>query len=154
MADALRKYKLIWGIPEESFLKKHAKDKDMLLPEMRPALWGAGLLAKRLKNSTLISDNMIGLFFFKAAIKEVVIFYQDRDSLGYALPTGGLTIIILAKRHGVNIKLLRGNYQQGLKITDRSALTFLGKPVTVQGVLPVLPEIEFADYKLLEANFK
>lgn len=148
----IKNFKLIWGIPEEGFSKEHARDKDILLCEMRPALLGARYLTKKFKYATLVTDNTLGFLFFKKMIGEVCLFYQDRDNSGYALPAGSLTVLILAKRHDIPVKLYRaGNVI--LKSEDINALSFLGKSVTGKGVAPVNPEEEFADYKFLETRF-
>jgi methylthioribose-1-phosphate isomerase len=145
-------FKLIWGYPEENFSKEHAQDKDILLCEMRPSLLGARFLTKKFKNATLASDNTLGFLFFKRLIKEVVLFYQDQDNFGYALMPGSFTVIILAKRHNVPIRLLRGNPSVSIKLTDINALSFLGQSITAKGVIPIIPEIEFGDYKFIEGR--
>jgi len=145
-------FKLIWGYPEENFCKEHAQDKDILLCEMRPSLLGPRYLTKKFKSATLVSDNTLGLLFFKKMIKEVELFYQDSDNFGYALMPGSFTVIILAKRHNIPIRLLRGGSSVKVKSEDINALSFLGKSVTAKGVIPIVPETEFSDYKFLEGH--
>jgi hypothetical protein len=145
-------FTLIWGYPEEGFLKAHAQDKDLFICEMRPSLWGLRYLSRKLKCATLISDNTLGFLFFKKMIREVDLFYQDRDNFGYVFSPGSLTVIILAKRHNVPIRLLKGITPEKLKNEDVNALSFLGKSVTAKGVIPIISEIEFSDYKFLEGH--
>ncbi|MCM8763239.1 MAG: hypothetical protein NC936_04870 [Candidatus Omnitrophica bacterium] len=147
-------FRLIWGLPPEVFCKKHSRDPDILLAEMRPHLFGSRYLTRRFKRATLVSDNTLGFLFFKKLIKEVILFYEKKDNFGYTLIPGSLTVIILAKRHQVPIRLVNGVSQiKIIKRTDQSALTFLGRPVTLKNILPILPEPEFADYKFLENPF-
>lgn len=145
-------FMLLWGYPEEGFLKEHASDSNLIICEMRPGLWGLRYLSRKLKRSTLVSDNTLGFLFFKKMIKEVQLFYQDRDSFGYIFSPGSLTVIILAKRHNVPIRLLKGAAPLRSKNEDASALSFLGKSVTAKGVIPIIPETEFGDYKFLEGH--
>jgi len=143
-------FTLIWGYPEELFIKEHAQDKGILLCEMRPSLFGLRNLTKRFKSATLISDNTLGFMFYNKMIKEVVLFYQDRDNFGYAFMPGSFTVIILAKRHNVPLRLLKGSPGANIKAEDANALSFMGQAVTDKGVIPINPETEFGDYKFLE----
>jgi methylthioribose-1-phosphate isomerase len=72
-SDASGKYILLYGVPPKSqysFLisaLKADRAESVLVPEMRPQLWGARVVARELLErnvpTTLISDNMMGTLF-------------------------------------------------------------------------------------------
>src|SRR4029453_15954912 len=73
------KYLLVYGLPRRdsySFLVHALKAEEaqrILIPEMRPQLWGARIVARELLRrqvpATLISDNMMGTLFAQHQIQ-------------------------------------------------------------------------------------
>ena len=89
------KYLLLYGVPPKNqyaFLLsalKAEQAESFLVPEMRPQLWGARVVARELLErnapTTLISDNMMGTLFAQGEIRKLCFFY---DSLAEAGPRG------------------------------------------------------------------
>ena len=86
------KYLLVFGLPKSdsyAFLA-HAlraeQAESVLVPEMRPQLWGARVVARELLKrhmpATLISDNMMGTLFVQGEIQQIVFILQRADGHG------------------------------------------------------------------------
>ena len=97
------KYLLVYGLPRTdsySFLAHALKAEEaqrILIPEMRPQLWGARVVARELLRrqvpATLISDNMMGTLFAQRQIQQSVLILQRAWCRGtkrnLRLTTGG-----------------------------------------------------------------
>jgi len=138
-----RKYLLIYGIPSESQYSylisalKAAQSESLLVPEMRPELWGAQVVVLRLLerkvSATLISDNMMGTLFARGEISKLCLFYDGLSAAGPTGICGSLLAVRLARLHGVPVELLSGEKPSGAPI-DRDVSTFLGKKICPAGV--------------------
>ncbi len=136
-------YILLYGIPQPgsySFLS-HALKADgapaILVPEMRPELWGVHVIARELLErnipTTLISDNMMGAFFAQGQIKRLYLFYSELSEKGPSGICGSLLAALLARRHGVPVELLASEERRESPL-DRDVATFLGRRVAPDGV--------------------
>ena len=101
-----KKYLLAFGVPGKNsyaFLK-HAltaeQAEGILVPEMRPELWGARIVARELleRNAkpTLIADNMMGTLFAQGAVRKLYLFYDGLDEQGPSARCGSLLAVRLA----------------------------------------------------------
>ena len=65
---------------------KAEQAESILVPEMRPQLWGAQVVARELIErhvpTTLISDNMMGTLFAQGEIRKLCLFYETYDGSG------------------------------------------------------------------------
>ena len=148
---ARKKYLLLYGVPPESqcvFLLKTFKAtqaESLLVPEMRPKLWGARVVARELLNLhapvTLISDNMMGTLFAQGEISQLCFFYDRLTDNGVTGITGSLLAVQLARLHGVPIDLSRGE-EHITGLPDNDVSTFMGKNICPSGVTihPVEPD--------------
>jgi methylthioribose-1-phosphate isomerase len=142
-------YLLIYGIPEASgysFLGHALAGEDaqhILLPEMRPELWGLHVIAKGLTQQNvpfkLISDNMMGTFFAQGAIRRVYLFYTEFADKGPVGISGSLYAVLLARAHGVSVKLLASKPVSAAAL-DRDVSTFMGERVVGDGI--AIPPVE------------
>ena len=137
------KYLLVYGIPPKnqySFLLsalKAEQAESILVPEMRPQLWGARVVARALLEreapTALISENMMGTLFAQGEIRKVCFFYEGLAEAGPRGICGSLLTVRLARLHGVPIELFNGAPRTDSMI-DRDVSTFLGKKVCPAGV--------------------
>jgi methylthioribose-1-phosphate isomerase len=143
------KYVLIYGIPTSEQIRYlsnelHAeRAKSILVPEMRPQLWGAHRVAPALLSRnvpiTFISDNMMGTLCAQGEIRKLCLFYDTLTERGPAGICGSLLAARLARLHGIPIDLLAGDDHFGLTV-DRDVTTFLGIKVCPVGVS--IPAVE------------
>jgi methylthioribose-1-phosphate isomerase len=130
------KYLLVFGLPKKdsyAFLA-HALNAEqahrILIPEMRPQLWGARVVApellKRQVPATLISDNMMGTLFVQRQIQRLYLFYSELDEQGPQGICGSLLAARLAHAHGVPIDLLQSEETKEIP-ADADVSTFLGR---------------------------
>ena len=137
------KYLLLYGVPPQnqyaflaSALKaEHAES--ILVPEMRPELWGAQVVVPELLERkvpvTLISDNMMGTLFAHGEIRKLCLFYDKLTDEGPSGICGSLLAARLARLHEVPVELFSGAAQRG-KTKDHDVSTFLGKNICPPGV--------------------
>jgi methylthioribose-1-phosphate isomerase len=135
---AAEKYLLVYGIPKKdsyAFLGHALKGEQadrILVPEMRPELWGARAIAPELLRrrvpTTLVSDNMMGTLFARGQIRQLYLFYNGLDETGPSGICGSLLAVRLARTHGVAIELLEAN-PSNESSEDHDVSTFLGKPI-------------------------
>jgi len=154
-----RKYLLIYGIPGESQYSylisalKAAQSESLLVPEMRPELWGAQVVVPRLlerkASATLISDNMMGTVFARGEISKLCLFYDGLSAAGPTGICGSLLAVRLARLHGVPVELLSGEKPSGAPI-DRDVSTFLGKKICPTGVSIRAVEAEALPWELFK----
>jgi hypothetical protein len=120
---------LIWGMPSKEGLGEiKAKSFLILVPEMRPYLLGLEVTKKLRKKGIrhiYITDNMLGILFYKDKIKEVLFFYKEKNNNHFLGICGSLYVCLLAKLHQVSIKPLRGEKME-LKDFDKDASTIDG----------------------------
>ena len=137
------KYLLVYGVPPENqyaFLisaLKAEQAESLLIPEMRPQLFGAQVVARELLErnapTTLISDNMMGTLFAHGEIKKLCLFYKDFAEQGPVGICGSLLAVQLARLHGVAVELFSGAPLNS-STRDRDASTFMGKAICPAGV--------------------
>jgi translation initiation factor 2B subunit (eIF-2B alpha/beta/delta family) len=122
---------LLWGLPSHqgiAEIKKQvaaAQGLYVLVPEMRPPLLGLEV-AKRLTKEGIThlyaTDNMLGIFFFKQKVKEVLFFYKDLKGQNFSGICGSLYVCLLARLHSVPIKTMQGeemkHYAQATSLLD------------------------------------
>ena len=109
---------LLWGVPPnrgmDEIKKKVQADRGacVLVPEMRPHLLGTAI-AKRLQKKRIkhvyVTDNMLGILFYKQKIKEVLFFYKERKDYHWWGINGSLYVCLLAHMHKVPIQPLQGD---------------------------------------------
>lgn len=138
-----KKYLLIYGMPAEEGYRLLAgavqgkEVESILVPEMRPQLWGARVIARELTRRnvpvTLISDNMIGTLFAQKQIRKFLLFHTELTAAGPSAYCGALLAAQLACAHGVAIDL-RESCTSTEPMSDRDVATFLGEKVVPAGV--------------------
>ena len=152
------KFVMVYGIPTIDQLRflsnelRVERGETILVPEMRPQLWGAqnvapALLSQKLP-TTLISDNMMGTLCAQGEIRKLCLFYEAMKDQGPRGICGSLLAVQLARLHGVPIEILPGDGHPGPAI-DRDAATFLGLKVCPEGVSVPVVENEIVPWALL-----
>ena len=153
------KYLLIYGVPPKSqyayllsaLKAEHAES--VLVPEMRPQLWGAQVVVPELLDrnvpATLISDNMMGTLFAQGEIRKLCFFYDDLTEAGARGIAGSLLAVRLAGLHGVAVELFDAAKPDAAKL-DRDAATFLGNKICPDGVSIRPVESELVPWALLK----
>jgi len=115
--DEMKGGLLLWGVPTGKGIKEikertqDNRDLYVLVPEMRPYLFGlevAGRLIKEGIKHVYATDNMLGILFFKQKIKEVLFFYKDLIDKNFSGICGSLYVCLLARLHHVPIKTMQG----------------------------------------------
>lgn len=137
------RFLLVYGIPkghDYSYLSqalKAEKCHSLLVPEMRPELWGVHVVVRELLGInlpiTLISDNMMGTFFAQGQIERLYLFYTELSEKGATGICGSLLAVLLARAHGVPVELISSGETQHTP-QDRDVTTFLGQRVCPEGV--------------------
>ncbi len=150
---------IVYGVPRSddyaqlSHTLRDEQADGFLIPEMRPQLWGAQEVARELiqrgMSTTLISDNMMGIFFAQKEIRCVYLFYQKLDEIGPVGICGSLLTARLAQVHEIPVKLLRSGETQQRPLDD-TVTTFVGKRVCPEGVSPYPIEKERIPWALLK----
>jgi methylthioribose-1-phosphate isomerase len=147
-----QKYLLVHGVPAEDGYRllagaiREDAAASILVPEMRPQLWGARVVARELARRnvpvTLISDNMIGTLFAKRQIRKLLLFQTGLTAAGPSGYCGSLLAAQLAGAHGVAIEL-QESCGTPEAMPDRDVRTFLGTKVVPAGasVYPLEQEI-------------
>jgi methylthioribose-1-phosphate isomerase len=153
------KYLLIFGVPPKDqypFLISAMKAEQavsVLVPEMRPQLWGARIVApellERKASITLISDNMMGTLFAQGEIRKLCLFYTGLTEAGPAGICGTLLAAQLARLHGVPVELFNGEQHMDMTL-DRDASTFMGRKICPAGVGIRAVEVEVVRWALLK----
>ena len=152
---------LLYGVPRSddyAQLSQALKDEQadgMLVPEIRPQLWGTQEVARELIQrgipTTLISDNMMGTFFAQEEIRRVYLFYHELDENGPVGICGSLLTARLAQVHGVPINLL-GSGETRQQPLDETVATFMGQRVCPEEVVTYPIEKERIPWTLLKKN--
>jgi hypothetical protein len=137
------KYLLVFGVPKLNaydFLLHALKAEHgsgILVPEMRPELCGARIVAPELLRrkvpTTLISDNMMGTLFAQGQIGQLYLFYSGLNPSGPEGICGSLLAVRLARAHDVPIEL-----QECATVDeappDRDISSFIGQRIAPHGV--------------------
>jgi methylthioribose-1-phosphate isomerase len=155
------KHLLVFGLPRKedySFLAHALKAEEaqrILIPEMRPQLWGARVVALELLRrqipATLISDNMMGTLFAQHQIHRLYVFYAGLAERGPTAVCGSLLAARLARAHGVAIELLESGETKELPL-DADVSTFLGHKVIGPEVAIYPIENELLPWELLKQD--
>jgi methylthioribose-1-phosphate isomerase len=153
------KYLLVFGVPRKadySFLAHALKAEEaqrILVPEMRPQLWGARVVARELVKreipATLISDNMMGALFAQGQIHRLYLFYTGLAEQGAAAICGSLLAARLARAHGVAIELLESEETKESS-PDSDVSTFLGNKMLAPEIAVYPIENELLPWALLK----
>jgi len=154
------KYVLVYGVPPKHqypFLLsalKAEKAESVLVPEMRPQLWGAQVVARELLErripATLISDNMMGTLFAQGEICKLCLFYDDLTEAGPQAICGALLAARLARLHGVAVELFNAAPHRDIT-RDTDATTFLGRNICPPGVTAQAVGAEVIPWSLFKA---
>jgi methylthioribose-1-phosphate isomerase len=153
------RYVLLYGVPPKnqySFLTsalKAEQAQSLLVPEMRPQLWGAQVVARELlalnAPTTLISDNMMGTLFAQGEIRKLCLFYDSLSEEGPVGICGSLLAVQLARLHGVSVDLYNAG-ELTYSSRDSDASTFMGKNITSPGVAIRTVEAEVVPWRLIK----
>lgn len=141
-AQPRRRYLLIYGVPPENqypFLA-HALTAEpaesVLVPEMRPELWGPEVVIPELLGrdiaTTLISDNMMGTLLAQGEIIKLCLFYDELTEKGPRAICGAQLAARLARRHGVPIELFQAAAERRATC-DQDVASFLGRRICPPG---------------------
>jgi methylthioribose-1-phosphate isomerase len=159
-ATTSAKYLLIYGVPpnnQYAFLLSALKAEQtgsVLVPEMRPQLWGAQVIARELlsRNApvTVISDNIMGTLFSQGEIRKLCLFYDDLTEAGPKAICGSLLAVQLARLHGVPIELFSGGAKNDAAV-DQEVATFMGKRICPAGVQVPPVEAEVIPWALFKS---
>jgi methylthioribose-1-phosphate isomerase len=160
-AHKISKYLLVYGLPPKSqygFLKTALaaeQAESILVPEMRPELWGARIIVRELLRRgaapTLISDNMMGALFAQGEIRKLYLFYDELSEQGLSGACGSLLAVRLARHHGIPIELQESERNKESPV-DRDVATFLGRRVIPSGVSVHRVEKELIPWSLLKED--
>jgi methylthioribose-1-phosphate isomerase len=141
--EARRQFVLVYGVPRPdgyshlSSVLRAELAQAILVPEMRPGLWGARVVAPQLLerhiSTTLVSDNMMGIFFARGQIRRVLLFCSDLGKSGPAGIGGLLLTALLAHEHKVPMELLAADDSTRVPL-DADVTTFLGQKICPEGV--------------------
>jgi hypothetical protein len=109
---------LLWGVPSDQGIEEiTTEDIDVkrgmqvLVPEMMPYCLGLTIV-RRLQEEQIqcayITDNMLGIFFYKNKVKTLIFFYKELANHHMVGICGSLYVCMLAHVHNVPIKLRQG----------------------------------------------
>jgi eIF-2B alpha/beta/delta-like uncharacterized protein len=154
------KYVLVYGVPPKNqyaFLAsalKAEQAESVLVPEMRPQLWGAQVVAPELMDRqvplTLISDNMMGTLFAHGEIRKLCLFYDALTEAGPSGICGSLLAARLAHLHKVSVELFSAAEKRAATL-DTDGSTFLGKSICPPGVNVRAVGAEVVPWSLLKS---
>lgn len=138
VAPSVGRYLLVYGLPREDrypFLAQALAAegaKRILVPEMRPELWGTELVIPELMArdlpTTLISDSMMGTLFAQREIGKLCLFYDKLTAQGPKAICGAQLAARLARSHGVEIELFQAASLRPAT-SDGDAGSFLGRKI-------------------------
>lgn len=161
--DGESRYLLVYGIPSEnqhdvllSALKaEHAGA--LLIPEMRPQLWGAHAVApallRRHAPTTLICDNTMGTLFAQGEIRKLYLYYSGLDEQGPRGICGSLLAVRLARAHGVAIELMPAG-ELSVAHIDNDVSTFMGTRISPAGVSILPLDTEIVPWELFRKDVR
>ncbi|HEX2227208.1 MAG TPA: hypothetical protein VHM64_08700 [Candidatus Binatia bacterium] len=155
------KYLLVYGVPQQSQISSlinalaAEQAESILVPEMRPQLWGAQIVARELLErnapTTLVSDNMMGTLFAQGEIRKLCFFHTGLTDAGPAGICGSLLAVQLARLHGVPIETFDAGSRSDATL-DSDASTFMGKRICPAGVAVRAVDAEVIPWNLLKAR--
>lgn len=159
------KFFLLHGIPSKDFyshlrtslsLEKGLK---VLIPEMRPYLYGSKIVANELLKEhitpTLITDNMMGFFFYKGLIKKVYLFYKKEEPNALLAYPGATLVALLSCHHKVRLHVFKGREGTPEVLLDRDSSTLLGKRILPEGIEALRVEDEVVPWGMIQdARYK
>ncbi|MDE1921556.1 MAG: hypothetical protein KGJ09_09340 [Candidatus Omnitrophica bacterium] len=138
---------LFHGVLNAESLKKVKLPKSChaFVCEGRPTLeagrkTSGGLLKKGII-PTVISDNMAGFLFFRGLVKELSLACQYVDESGALCDTGALILAVLAKKHGIPVKLLPAEHRKRFLGSPQDIVNFQGQrmaPKNTHGYVPLV----------------
>ena len=153
------KYLLIYGVPAKNqygFLLSELRAErceSFLVPEMRPQLCGARVVANQLieRNAptTLIADNIMGTLFAHGEIGKLCLFSESVTETGPRGICGSLLAVQLARLHSVPIELYDGDAPNDSS-SDHDVSTFLGKRICPEGAAVRSLEAEVVPWALFK----
>jgi methylthioribose-1-phosphate isomerase len=152
-------YLLVFGVPSQntySFLAHALKAEQadrILVPEMRPELFGARIVARELLRRdipvTLISDNMMGILFTHGEVRKLYLFYSGLTERGPQSICGSLLAVQLARAHGVPIELQE--HERNIEpLPDSDVASFLGQRIITEGISVYPVEQETVPWELFK----
>jgi methylthioribose-1-phosphate isomerase len=155
------RYLMIYGVPPKrqhpyllSALQAERAE-SVLVPEMRPQLWGGQVVAPELLENkvpmTLISDAMMGALFAQGEICKLCLFYTSLGEAGPSGICGSLLAVQLAHMHGVPIELFEAG-QCSVPTPDNDASTFMAKKIISAGVAIRAVEEEVIPWRLFKGQ--
>jgi methylthioribose-1-phosphate isomerase len=157
--QASGKYILLYGVPPRSQYSylisalEAEQAESVLIPEMRPQLWGAQSVApellKRNAPTTLISDNMMGTLFAQGEIRKLCLFYSALSEEGAIGICGSLLAVQLARLHAVPIELFNGE-EHADATPDIDGSTFMGRKICPVGVNVRTVDAEVVPWRLFQ----
>lgn len=146
-----KKFLLVHGLPStESYPRlsqalRASEGQGILVPEMRPELWGVHAAApeflKRGMPVTLIADNMMGIFFARGWIERLYLCcteLNEKSAVGFC---GARLAALLARNHAVPMELLEAGETPSRPL-DRDVSTFCGDKIIPEGAIPHPPEAD------------
>jgi methylthioribose-1-phosphate isomerase len=150
---------LVFGVPSQNSypflahaLKAEQADR-ILVPEMRPELFGARFIAGELLRRdipvTLISDDMMGIMFAHGEVRKLYLFYSSLTGNGPQSICGSLLAVQLARAHGIPIELQER--EQNIETSpDTDVASFLGQRIIADGVSVYPVEQETVPWELFK----
>lgn len=151
---------LLHGIPKEDFypyLKDQIfveKDIRVLIPEMRPHLYGSKILATKLLKEhiipTLITDNMMGFFFYKGLVKQAHLFFRKKWPKGLLTYPGATLVVLLSYHHKVRLSVLQGKEEVSETSLDKDSSTLLGNRILSEGIEALRIEDEVVPWEMID----
>lgn len=155
----MNEFFLLHGIPGEDFYShlraslSSEKGLKVLIPEMRPYLYGGKIVANGLLKEdiipTLITDNMMGFFFYKGLVKRVYLFYKKEESNGLLAYPGATLVALLSHHHKVKLNVFKGKEGVPEVPLDRDSSTLLGKRILPEGVEALGVEDEIVPWGMI-----
>ncbi len=149
---------LLHGIPKDDFypfLKDQIaveKGSRLLIPEMRPHLYGSKILAARLLQEhivpTLITDNMMGFFFYRGLVKQVHLFFINENSHGILAYPGATLVALLCRHHKVKLNTVQGGKPTETSL-DIDSSSLLGKRILSEGIEALKVENELIPWEMM-----
>jgi hypothetical protein len=109
---------LLWGVPSHQGIAEMTKDMEaekgmlVLVPEMMPYCLGLTIVKRLLEEGiryAYITDNMLGVLFYKNKVKTLMFFYKELANHHMVGICGSLYVCMLAHLHNVPIKLRQGD---------------------------------------------
>jgi methylthioribose-1-phosphate isomerase len=153
------KYLLSYGVPSKDQYAllggalESAGAESVLIPEMRPQLRGARIVAPALAARnlpvTLISDNMMGTLFAQGEISRLCLYCERLTDQGAIAACGSLLAARLARWHRVPVEVLQGSAGVAPS-ADQDVGTFLGRNVCPPGVAIRAVGAEMVPWLLLQ----